>query len=173
MWCWMVGFEEDKWVAISGAMADGGCWVTWCLLLWALVLFWNFFDLGLFEDVGWLIGWVDICLILLCDAGSNWLDLGLIIVVRFFFWMLCTFFPKWDYVWFWKMSTSLVSFFFFLMFLKYIVMYNLWILIWAWERERERERERGRERCLCSGKRREKMKKMKNVNELESCLGES
>ena len=61
-----------------------------------------------------LEGWVDPCLIVLCDVGSNWVDLGLIIdVVRknfFFLWMFCNFFPKWNYVWFWKVDIGLMRF---------------------------------------------------------------
>ena len=57
-------------------------------------------------DVGWLIGLVDICLIVLCDAGSYWVDLGLIIWCSEIFVFECFvnfFFPKWDCVWFWKL----------------------------------------------------------------------
>ena len=37
-------------------------------------------------DGGWLFGLVELCLIVLCDIGSKWVDLDLIIdVVRFFF----------------------------------------------------------------------------------------
>ena len=61
-------------------------------------------------DVGWLIGWVDLCLIVLCDIGSNWIDLGL--MYWGFLFLECNvnfYFSKWEsMVLIWKMGTGLV-----------------------------------------------------------------
>ena len=89
MWC-LVGtvWVWERWVG-----SDGWCCGGQRLLghihnahQWVWVLFWIlFYFLDLFEvwckriylwlDVGWLISWVDLCLIALCDTGSNWLIL--------------------------------------------------------------------------------------------------
>ena len=92
MWCLMLG---TVWVRNWWVGSDGWCCGGQQLLghvhnahQWVWVLFWIlFYFLDLFEvwckriylwlDVGWLISWVDLCLIALCDTGSNWVDLGL------------------------------------------------------------------------------------------------
>ena len=86
-WLEWFGFEEDGWVVMGGAVVAGGCWVTMLTNGSGFCFEFCFIFLDLFEvwckqiylrwDVGWLIGWADLCLIALYDTGSNWVDLGL------------------------------------------------------------------------------------------------
>ena len=111
MWCLMVGVV---WVWNGWVDSDG-----WChggrRLLGHMMLTngsgfcfeFYFIFLDLFEvwckwiylrwDVGWLIGWADLCLIALCDTRSNWVDLGL--MEGGFLFLECNvkfYFSKWE-----------------------------------------------------------------------------
>ena len=81
----LFGFEKDEWVVIDGVMVNGGYWVgLYCGSSFCFEIF--FIWVCLRFDGGWLFGLVELCLIVLCDIGSKWVDLDLIIdVVRFFF----------------------------------------------------------------------------------------
>ena len=83
MWCWMVGtvWVWGGWVG-SDRWCCGGRWFLGhtIVAIGGLILFWIFFYLGQFEVWCLMIGWLSwSCLIVLCDVGINWVDLGLII----------------------------------------------------------------------------------------------
>ena len=179
MWCLMVGVV---WVWNGWVDSDG-----WChggrRLLGHMMLTngsgfcfeFYFIFLDLFEvwckwiylrwDVGWLIGWADLCLIALCDTRSNWVDLGL--MEGGFLFLECNvnfYFSKWEcmaWIWecmvlIWKMGTSLVIFFS-VIFLKIHVLCISFGLVWAF-----------REKHLCYG-----VKKKVNREHGKKSFGES
>ena len=119
MWCLMVGIV---WVWNQWVCSDGWCCGSQRLLGHTMLTngsgfcfeFYFIFWIYLRWDVGWLIGWVDLCLIALCDTGPNWVDLGL--MEGGFLFLECNvnfYFSKWEcIVLIWKTGTGLVIFFY-------------------------------------------------------------
>ena len=133
MWCLMVGvvWVWNRWVGSDGWCRGGRRFLGHTMLTNGSGFCFEFYFifLDLFEvwckriylswDVGWLIGWADLCLIALCDTRSNWVDLGL--MEGGFLFLECNvnfYFSKWEcmaLIWkcmvlIWKMGTGLVIF---------------------------------------------------------------